>query len=855
MKNEYLILFLSCLLLAYHPSSGQLIDRVSADGDAEVNQTFTSSPAPQSIQSIPSFRNIQPGDSIEGDYIRGMKFFDQGDALLVCHFLTNNISVIDWNLKAPIASIELAGAPMYVDVLDNKAVATLPLEDQTMIIDLNTLQVSKTINTAGEPNQVHIDPVSGHALVSSVDSQRCYVIDLSNDSLVGHLDSFYSGIQSFSFITSNNRSDFHYFDFAISSDGQKAISIDVGGNGIRVHDILSGSADTTFAQIDNPFSMAAADSNMVLVLNNGTVPAIYQIDLDSLKLDSIVLTGLNLFSLCRDIAPSASGEEVILGMGTGLVKADFGSGTFSQVSSNTVFWLQPSFDHQYAMGGGFYSQLVDIAQGTVIGTSTGLSQSKGAVADSSYYAIGVDALRKEYLHSFDFGAGGLNLLSDISSGTQEEADAPYRVALSDDGEIALVSNQLSKSASVLYSDSNQANDLVSGMNYGSFGCALSSNGELGLVADYEDFSVKAIDINAGSTLSTVPVGDRPSIIRIVPGDTLALVTNTRANTVTFMRIEPPGGPNPNYEVTALNTIPVGIIGVSWTNQGIFSDLRISPDGEYALLAASFDNDVKVIDLQSRSVVATLAVGLFPSQIAFSSDGQRAAVLNKNDNTFSLLQVDGANSSVLGTFNTANNPTRVDYDPYTDQFLISNSGVQSVQFFDGQTGSLNSAVGFGPDQTPIQVNVLYSGRVAYLLAASGADPQSYLRINGTDYPLPARPCYMDVADSNDVVAVTMSGPDWVSIFRDDTLLSYQQKGLIPDSKVDLFPNPSNGILYVKTQYMGKRNLPFQVIDQTGKVLISGELDDRTVQDLDLNSIPSGLYLLRVQGYQDRKFIKH
>ncbi len=826
-------------LIFFMPGLAQ--DKISASGDAEV---ITSSPIPiQGVSTLktPQFNDYDPGDSVEGDYIRGLRFFDNGKRLLAANFITNNLTVIDWQNQIPIADIPLAGQPMYVDVVDDLAVVSLPLDDLTQVISLDSNKVIATLLTPGEPNRVHIDPNFQRAFVSSVDSQRCYVVDLNSLSLQGQIQPFFSGIQTFSFITSNNRSDFDYYDFRVSPSGDKLVGIAPGGVGIAIYDVPTLSIDTVFSQISNPFSLGMADSAVAFVLNNESTPAIYQIDLTQNSIDSISLVGQSIFSFCRNIASDPAGDQVIMGLGSGIVKADFGLGNTSQVSTNTIFWLEPSFDKQYAVGGGFYTQIVDIAAGSRTSLMSGLSQSKGAVADSGYHFAGVDPLRKEYLHSYDFSnPASILQFSDVPTGSEFEADAPYRVAVSDSGNKVLVSNQLSKFTSIIDTDSGLVQSLVPGQLTGSFGCAVTSDGKYGVVSDYEGLKVHVIHMETGTIVASPTVGDRPSIVRIGPGDTLALVTNTRANTVNFVKLDSANSAN-------LGVLSVGTIGVSWTNQGIFSDLQISPKGDYALVATSFDDIVRVIDLQTRVIFATLSVGDFPTQIAFDTSGSFAAVINKNDDSWSHLFIDGAFSSVLGTYNTSSNPTRIDYNPHTNQFLISNSGSQSVQTFDGVSGALVGTNSFGPNFTPIQVKVLYSGRIAYLLGASGSNTQSVLRIDNQDYNLPARPCYMDAANGNDVVAVAMSGPDFVSVYRDDTLLtttSIRTYGAIR-SDLTVYPNPSQESISIRGI---NENAPYALFDLQGKRLDEGILDGRK---LDVSRLVPGVYFLQLEGKVKRK----
>jgi hypothetical protein len=60
----------------------------------------------------------------------------------------------------------------------------------------------------------------------------------------------------------------------------------------------------------------------------------------------------------------------------------------------------------------------------------------------------------------------------------------------------------------------------------------------------------------------------------------------------------------------------------------------------------------------------------------------------------------------------------------------------------------------------------------------------------------------------------------------------------------YPNPNDGIVTIEQFKLGNK-LPYDIIDLTGRVLMSGILENQK-STLDLNSLPTGLYLLRVQS---------
>ncbi len=830
MKILGFIVLISILLIGI--SNAQ--DELSKDGDAIIKyQNYTLEKGKHT--KLASLVNLDPGDTVEGDFIKEMMFYDKGQKLIVSHFVSQNLSIIDWSSQNTVADIPLGAGPVNIGVHNDKAIVSMPLADSVAVIDLMNYSILGKIATPGEPNEIRIDKINNRALVASIDSQKCYVVDLNSLQVTHTLDSFYSGIQTFSFITSNNRSDFEYYDYLLSPDGLKALAISFDGGGISVHDINSGDIDTTFSQISSAFAFQISDSGNAFILNNSGTPALYRINLNTMAMDSISLLGHSIFTLCKGMVVDPAGENVILSMGGGMLKVNFNTMTFNQITNNTVFWMAASFDKQFAVGGGYYTQVVDISTGILVGSYTGLSQSKGVVADSSYHFVGVDPLRKEYLHAYSFGTS-VNLLGNISTGSTFEADAAYRVAISEDGNKILVANQLSTTASIIDTDSAKTEYLVPGMLTGSFGCAMTSDGKYGLIADYEGFAIHMIHMESGELIASPAVGDRPSIIRIAPGDTLALVTNTRGNTVSFIRLDSANSSN-------IGNLSVGVIGVSWTNQGIFSDLQIPSTGHFAFLAASFDDEIKVIDMLQQSIAATIPTGDFPSQIAISDNGQFAVCINKNDNNLSFINVQGAFSSILNVANTSNNPTRVTYNPNTDEFVVCNSGSQSVEFFDGQNGNFKSNLGFGPNYTPIQAEVLTNGKMAYLLAASGSNTSSALQVDGINYPLPARPCYMDASKNGNKLAIAMSGPDYVAIYEGDSLTNINSSKIESFSSFNLFPNPTENDLHIELNENSSGK--YSIYNDLGQLVLQDRFNDKKTFQISLIELPKGIYTIKIE----------
>jgi phosphatidylserine/phosphatidylglycerophosphate/cardiolipin synthase-like enzyme len=76
------------------------------------------------------------------------------------------------------------------------------------------------------------------------------------------------------------------------------------------------------------------------------------------------------------------------------------------------------------------------------------------------------------------------------------------------------------------------------------------------------------------------------------------------------------------------------------------------------------------------------------------------------------------------------------------------------------------------------------------------------------------------------------------------------------KVTFYPNPANSSLRI-TYTMPGNTVRYMIYNATGQLLLSGNLDARYVNTVDINSLSSGMYLLRVTNNNEEftgKFIK-
>ncbi len=197
---------------------------------------------------------------------------------------------------------------------------------------------------------------------------------------------------------------------------------------------------------------------------------------------------------------------------------------------------------------------------------------------------------------------------------------PIAVAASPDGErVYVVNGSGTTSVSVI---STATNAILATIPLGvvqARGVAVAPNGAQLYVSTYGSNSIKAIDTTS-NIVTTFAVGNLPMGVDVSPDSASVYVANGLGNTVSVI------GPN-------AATIPVGNMPYS---------VRITPNGTRAYVVGPGLGNVAVINTQTNNVVATAPA--FGYAVEFTPDGTRAYVTNGSNAQI----VSTATNSVIGT---------------------------------------------------------------------------------------------------------------------------------------------------------------------------------------------------------------
>jgi len=711
------------------------------------------------LDGRPALSSISPGEAPEGDYLGWAAFTRDGERVLITNRETHNVTVFDWETMGVTACIPVGRFPTGIAVTDDYAVVACTFSDEVWVIDLADLTIAAVVATGGEPCVVRTSPDGRRAFVACDASNTCEVVDLGARAVVGTIPNFPVGLYLRALTLGHGRWCVKFTGFEVSPDGEYVIAGD-WENSVLFFNTSTGGIDHAVPGIVGCRAVGLSGDGTTLVAASGTSPPVlHRISLSTRsETGRVTLTGWEALQLC-EVAVNADGSKALVaGRGCSAI-VRFETSDFTILDeTETPGWIGTSPDHHLVISGQEGLSIVDFAAEAVVGQCEGAGQRYGAVSPVGHRVAAFDPLRHEGLYFCDYQTpGGPAYRGTTSCGLEPEGDAPWRVAISPDGTKAVVTNVLSGNATIIDLETRgllatlPIADRVAEV-------AITSDSRWAVVCGMESNAVMIVDLDACSVVAVVPTGLRPGVVCITPDDTRAYVGNLADNTVSAVDLK-------GALSAKVAEIPCGIVGVLWWACGVFSDIEMSPAGDHLLVAASFSNQVDVIDVATNRVVSSIEVGEFPIQIAFNGDGSRAVVTNLADHSYSVIDVKGASSSLVGTFATGEAPLRLSYNPVRDLIGVGNCVAQTVSNVDPETGGIvdtDEYLSYGG-----VTGVLFDecGRPVVLTGPDGVAP-SRLHVANSIVPLPAFASHFDYNCAAGIAAVVMPGPDFLTIVRLD-----------------------------------------------------------------------------------------
>ncbi len=741
-----------CVLASGVPSEdGSLVDgfeSFEAGSGVTVDQLmpFYASPDADTIA------NIDPGVIPEGDYLMDITFTTDGSKVLVCNYMTENITVMDWASMSVDTTFAVDGYPGGIACSDDYAVVAVPFSDRVDVFSLSDYSLAGSFAVGEQPWVVRISDDGNYAYVACDIDDVCEVIDLTSLTHSMTLVDFPVWLTSYGWGSEGNRFFVNFSGFEVMPGGAH-IAVGDGATSLLFFNTSTGNVDYTLSVPECDNVALSGDGAYLVALSTTNPVSLSRIDLSIFAVDSVVAVTGYTSGMTRGIAINQDGTKAYISTSSNtsaLVR--FLTNDFVSFSNTySAFWIGVSVDHSLAVSGQYRYSIIDFATETMVAQYQGNTQYFGCVSPVGNSTASYDPTRHEGVYFYNFSGSSATYLGDVLSGSEVEGDGTRRAAIAPDGSIAVVSNTLSDNISIIDLAALEI-DAVLDIGDRVQDVAITSDSRWAVVCGFNSNSVKILDLDTYTIVADVPTGSRSSVVSITPDDAYAYVGNVSSNTVSVVQLD-------GASSTEIAEIPCGVIGVVWAACGVTSDVRVSPSGDYCLVAASFDDKVKVIDTATNTVVADLTVGDFPLQIAFNYDGSRALVTNYLGDTYSLIDVDGASSSVVGTWSAGDGPLRVAYDTVSDEFAMGLYSDRVVKTVDPSSGSITGTHSYTTSGNLVDLDYDAFDGALLVLTAPGASVPCRLHRDSEYEELSASAVFFDYCDATGTAVVTVPGPDY------------------------------------------------------------------------------------------------
>ncbi|MBS1778452.1 MAG: T9SS type A sorting domain-containing protein [Bacteroidetes bacterium] len=184
---------------------------------------------------------------------------------------------------------------------------------------------------------------------------------------------------------------------------------------------------------------------------------------------------------------------------------------------------------------------------------------------------------------------------------------------------------------------------------------------------------------------------------------------------------------------------------------------------------------------------------------------------------------------LDSFQT---PPCCDVPPITVDNITSNTAIAS----------------WGPVTSVIQYEYAVS-------ISDSPEPTGGTRYNGTTTLLPGLDCSREYYFFLRALCSPTPTSDWgIDSFLTQPCTSIDNSPVLPEFKLNAYPNPTRNVVTLSVMHGIKREVgAIEVMDVTGKVLKTAVMDGDKL-DLNLNDVPSGLYMIRYSDEQRTQVIK-
>lgn len=809
-------------------------------------QYFDAGSGVSADQIIPSLadgfvNDVEPGELPEGDYLMGITFTSDGERFIICNYMTSNISVMDWETMTIDTTFAVDGYPGAIACTDEYLVVAIPFSDRIDIYNISDWTLVASFSSGEQPWVIRCSEDGRYAYVACDIDDVCEVICLDSMTHSMTITDFPISLFGFGWGSETYRYSLNFSGFELVSN-DSLIAVGDRDYSLIFFNTTTGNIDYSITVPECINVACSGDDEYLVAITYQNPLELYQVNLSSYTVESMVsVTGYG-YGMTKEIAVNQDGSKAYISTNDNTsTLVNFNSSYFVTFTDTySAFWVGVSPDHTLAVSGQNRYSIIDFETESIVASYWGNSQNSGCVSPVANNTAAYYPYSHEGAYCYTFDNSSVDYRGDVLSGSSIEADGTRRSVISPDGSVAVVSNTLSDNISII---DMTTFEVLAILEIGDRvqNAAITSDSRYAIVCGFNSNSVKIIDLETNTIIADVATGARSSVISLTPDDAFAYIGNISANTVSVVELN-------GAASVEIAEIPCGLIGVSYVTCMVSSDVRVSPDGAYCLVAASFDNKVKVIDTSTNTIVADLAVGDFPLQIAFNDDGSKAIVSNYSGNSYSLIDVDGASSSVIGTWSVGEHPLRVAYDSFGEQFAIGVYGDMQVKTIDPSTGSITGVFSYAAHGKIYDIDYTDDGIRLVLTAATTGSTPSRFHWDSEYEDLSFSPIFFDYSNTISSAVAPVPGPDYAIVINIDPEgieTCDVSVSMLPNLTVS--PNPGMSDFSFKVVLPETSNMSLGIYDLSGR-LVAEIADDSFADGTYLfdwaDSLPFGVYAVRL-----------
>lgn len=747
--------------------------QTSTDASVEPQRFTWTRPARVEAALFASVNRPQPrvssmflsvNDDPEGDMPRDVAFTADGAAAVMACRDTDNLTFFDVGTQAIVATVGVGDFPVHVAVTPDNHYAVCPnvFSNDVSVVDVATHTLVANIPVTGEqPYRVAITPDSRYVVVGVINdavSSSFSIIDLTTLSEVHTFASTPQGVIGFFATPEPGIVGNLFTQFALSPDGTTIVLPDGGGDQVAIYDRATGAPLALVPTAAAPAGVdISPDGSFAVVSHENGTKRISVIDLGTLSVAHSYPTADALYNELIRVTPD--GAYAVASLLNDVIFVDLATGAeTARINTGTPGDIEFSFDGQYAFVSNYNARVIDLASQSLVKTLTFASCYNAAASPTELRAVALNNRFRENIHLYNIDGAAGAFEGFALSGEPPEGDSPRNLAVSPDGRIAVVCNNVSRNVEIVDLTTDTIRSYID-VGDRPLDAAISPDGATAVVCATDENYVRVIDLNTDSVVASLYIYRRPSRVRISPDGQWAYVLNVAgSDMISFIRLDGPA----SSIVSQQSAGQTGSIG------SFISGIELSHDGATLAVCDSFNDRLRLYDTATRTQVASVPVGDFPLTVAFSPDDSFAYVANAIGDNVSVVSVAGSGSALVGNYGSVDYPQTVDVDPAGTHFYVGNVGNNAgIRVFDAATYSVVKTITFASGTvtstflSPTDGTLYVATSVSELkrVAAAGAASHEI-----DTWPLTATPWQLGFANEPGLAVVAEPSADGLDIVQ-------------------------------------------------------------------------------------------